>query len=68
MKRGIRRVSESGNIPVPERDDRDFQIPNAFSVLVNGEQFLRYDNNNREARLLIYGTEASITFLANSED
>ena len=68
MKRGIRRVRESGNVPVPARNDREFQIPDDYSVLVNGEQFLRYDNNNGEARLLIYGTEASITFLANSDD
>ena len=68
MKRGIRRVREANNVPVPARDDRNFQIPNDFSLLIDGEQFLRYDNNNGEARVLIYGTVASISFLAHSDD
>ena len=36
--------------------------------MVDGEQFLRYDNDNAETRLLIYGTDASLTFLAESQD
>ena len=36
--------------------------------MVNGELFLRYDNNNAGARMLIYGTEASLSFLADSTD
>ena len=68
MKRGIRRMREAGNLPAPARDDGNFEIPHGYSVLVNGEQFLRYDNNNGEARILIYATEASISFLANSDD
>ena len=68
MKRGIRRVREASNVPVPARDDRNFQIPNDFSILLNGEQFLQYDNNDGEARLLIYGTVSSISFLAHSND
>ena len=68
MKRGIRRVREASNVPVPARDDRNFQIPTAFSMLLNGEQFLQYDNNDGEARLLIYGTVSSISFFAPSND
>ena len=68
MKRGIRRVREASNVPVPARDDRNFQIPNDFSILLNEEQFLQYDNNDGEARLLIYGTVSSISFLAHSND
>ena len=61
-------MREAANLPAPARDDGNFEIPHGYSMLVNGEQFLRYDNNNGEARILIYATESSISFLANSDD
>ena len=35
MKRGVRRIREANNVPVPERNERNFQIPNDFSLLIN---------------------------------
>ena len=68
MKRGIRRVRAGNNLPAPEPNNLGFEIPQEWSVLVNGEQFLLYDNNNAEARMLIYGTNAQISFLAMADD
>ena len=68
IKRGIRRLREGNNLPAPGRDDMDFDIPNDYAILIDGRQFLQYDNGNGEARILIYGTAAGLSFLTNSPD
>ena len=68
MKRGIRRMRSGNNLPEPRVDDLGFAMPQEYSVLANGEQFIQYGNGNNERRLLIFGTAAGIAFLTNSDD
>ena len=68
MKRSIRRVREGNNRPAPRPDDRGFVLPDDQKILENGELFLQHDNENNEARILIFGTTTGLTFLTNADD
>ena len=45
-----------------------FILPYVQKTLQKGEQFLEYNNENDAEHILIFGTAASISFLANLDD
>ncbi|PIK44132.1 hypothetical protein BSL78_19020 [Apostichopus japonicus] len=65
ISRDIRRQRQHDAPLVPGRNDRNFVIPHDFTI-INGMPFLRYDNE-RNDRMLIFGSEASLGFLAQSQ-
>ena len=67
VRRGIRRARQ-GNVPVaPQPVDRTFVIPAPYTTMENGDRFLRFDNNVDD-RILIFGTDESLNFLAAADD
>ena len=68
MRRDVRRNRQvhQGLPEVPDRGNHLFEIPHPFDETTTGERFLHYDNN-REARMLIFGTRRSFDYLANSD-
>ena len=68
MRRDVRRNRQvHQELPeVPDRGNHLFEIPHPFDETTTGERFLHYDNN-REARILTFGTRRSFDHLANSD-
>ena len=66
VRRGIRREKQ-GNVPVaPQPNDRTFAIPASYTAMENGDRFLRFDNNV-DNRILIFGMDESLNFLASAD-
>ena len=68
MRRSIRRAREGDNPPAPPAVNRGFVIPPEYQNMENGDPFLRFDNNDPNDRILIFGTDDSLGFLANADD
>ena len=62
LKRDIRRQRRPNHPPVPAANCKQFVLPQPYTVTNAGERFLLYDN--REDRLLLFGTDRSIAHLA----
>ena len=61
-RRAVLRVTP----PIPQDDEYDFIIPPEYTTTGN-DLFLQYDNN-RDDRLLIFGTQTSLDFLERTDD
>ena len=68
MRRSIRRTREGDNPPAPPEVNRGFVIPPEYQNMENGDPSLRFDNNDPNDRILIFGTDDSLGFLANADD
>ena len=68
MRRGIQRVRQGRNPVAPRPEDLGFVIPPEQTTLANGELFLRFDNGDANARILIFGATGPLRFLENADD
>ena len=62
IRKNVRRNRPSNHPPVPDIYDTQFAIPQNYTVVVLGQQFLVYDNG-RPDRILLFGTDESFRFL-----
>ena len=68
VRRTIRRVKQKKNAVHPLPTDRAFEIPEEYSRLVDGENFLLYDSGCDDPnRILIFGTDRMMNVLKESD-
>ena len=65
VKRDIRRQRTQNEPDVPRNNDYQFAIPESYTLTMNGNEFLKYDNDVRR-RMLIFGTTQSLHYLSNA--
>ena len=68
LKRNLRqcRQRSQNSLPVPQ-NTQDLVIPQEYKNTKNGEQFLLYDSGPINRRILIFGTEKSVSYLEKCE-
>ena len=68
LKRNLRqcRQRSQNSLPVPQ-NTQDLVIPLEYKNTKNGEQFLLYDSGPINQRILIFGTEKSVSYLEKCE-
>ena len=60
MKRDTRRQQTQNEPNGPRNNDYQFAIPESYTLTMNGNEFLKYDNDVVRRRMLIFGTTQSI--------
>ena len=66
MRRDIRRNRQAANHlpPVPRPNDLNFVLPQHYCVTTEGDQFLQVDNHADDSRMLLFGSQRGLDFLA----
>ena len=69
LRRNLRqcRQRSQNSLPVPQTTE-DLVIPLEYKCTKNGEQFLLYDSGPINQRILIFGSEKSVSYLEKFED
>jgi len=68
VRRNIRQVKQMKNADLPIPTNCNFEIPEEYKRLLDGENFLLYDSGCYDVnRFLIFGTERTLTLLNDSE-
>ena len=66
MRRDIRRNRQAANHlpPIPRPNDLNFVLPQHYCVTTEGDQFLQVDNHADDSRMLLFGSQRGLDFLA----
>lgn len=65
-QRTIQRLRKDKDVPTEPTTFADIVIPPKFQQAVSGEQFLLYDNNDHEKRILIFASKEHLQLLNDS--
>jgi hypothetical protein len=66
-QRSIQRVRRDKDVQTEPKTFADIIIPSNYQVNALNEQFLLYDNNDNQRRILIFATKQHLDFLNESE-
>lgn len=69
IKRNVQRVRHTVNYPLPAPNNlNDLIIPPEYQTTASGQNFLLYDSGPGNERILVFGTESNMRYLARSTD
>lgn len=68
VRRHIRRVKQKQNDVHPIPNNRNFEIPEEYKCLIDGEKFLLYESGSHDLhRIVIFGTDRMTKLLKDSK-
>jgi hypothetical protein len=68
LKRTVQRVRQSHLEASINPQNFNFEIPDRFMKITNGEQFLQFDNRSETNRIILFGTTRNLELMVNCDN